>query len=159
MFKKMTPEEQAVKDAAKATTRAKKDREAARRREEQERAEFLGTPVGQAQSTYDDGGHVFQYSLDVMNQSAVIVSMIGSATTKRTSDPSEVLNAVCAQGWELVNGSFVFVHEGEQSRDKFLSSGQNVATKGRIVGFYLFRRCEANRLAAARELPATAKAA
>jgi hypothetical protein len=159
MFKKATPEEQAAKDEAKAAARAEKERLALARRVEQEREEFLRTPVGQAQSTFDRGGHVFQYSLDVLNQGAVIVAMIGSANTKRTSDPSELLNAVCAQGWELVNGSFVFVHEGEQSRYKFLSSGQNVATKGRIVGYYLFKRCEANRQEAARNLPATAKAA
>jgi hypothetical protein len=33
----------------------------------------------------------------------------------------------------------------QQSRDKFLASGQNVATKGTTVGYYLFRRCEQNR--------------
>jgi hypothetical protein len=129
--------------------RADREREKAELQARREREEFLRTPVGQAQSAYDRGGHVFQCSLDVMNQSAVIVAMVGSATTKRTSDPSELLNAVCAQGWELVNGSFVFVHEGEQSRDKFMSSGQNVATKGRIEGFYLFKRREANRQAIA----------
>jgi hypothetical protein len=51
---------------------------------------------------------------------------------------------VCDEGWELVNGSFVFVEQGQQSRDKFMSSGQNVAIKGSTVGYYLFRRCEAN---------------
>jgi hypothetical protein len=37
-----------------------------------------------------------------------------------------------------------FVEQGQQSRDKFLASGQNVATKGTTVGYYLFRRCEQN---------------
>jgi hypothetical protein len=80
-----------------------------------------------------------------MNQEAIIVAMVGSSTKKRTSDPVDVLNSVCHEGWDLVNGSFVFVEEGQQSRDKFLASGQNVATKGPVVGYYLFRRCEANR--------------
>jgi len=71
--------------------------------------------------------------------------MVGANTTKKTTDPTEILNSVCNEGWELVNGSFVFVEEGQQSRDKFASSGQNVATKGSTVGYYLFRRCEANR--------------
>jgi hypothetical protein len=53
------------------------------------------------------------------------------------------------RGWELVNGSFVFVEEGQQSRDKLASSGQNIATKGQTVGYYVFRRCDANR----RDLP------
>jgi hypothetical protein len=72
--------------------------------------------------------------------------MVGSTTTKTATDPSEILNAVCGQGWELVNGSFVFVEEGAQSRDKFMSSGQNVAVKGKTVGYYLFRRCPENRI-------------
>lgn len=80
-----------------------------------------------------------------MNQQAIIVSMVGSRTSKRTSDPVAVLNSVCHEGWELVNGSFVFVEEGQQSRDKFMSSGQNVAIKGTTVGYYLFKRCDANR--------------
>jgi hypothetical protein len=83
--------------------------------------------------------------MDVMTQQAIVVAMVGSNTSKRTTDPVEVLNSVCREGWELVNGSFVFVEEGQQSRDKFMSSGQNVAIKGATVGYYLFRRCEANR--------------
>jgi len=80
-----------------------------------------------------------------MSQQAIIVAMVGSRTSKQTSDPSDILNSVCHEGWELVNGSFVFVHEGSQSRDKFMSSGQNLAVKGSTVGYYLFRRSEANR--------------
>jgi hypothetical protein len=82
---------------------------------------------------------------DVMSQQAVIVSMVGSTTSKKTTDPSQILNAVCNEGWELINGSFVFVEQGQQSRDKFMSSGQNVAIKGTTVGYYLFRRCPENR--------------
>jgi hypothetical protein len=73
--------------------------------------------------------------------------MVGSTTRKATGDPSEILNAVCNEGWELVNGSFVFVEQGQQSRDKLMSSGQNVAIKGTVVGYYLFRRCPENRQA------------
>ena len=40
-----------------------------------------------------------------------------------------------------------FVEQGQESRDKFMSSGQNVAIKGATVGYYLFRRCEANKRA------------
>jgi hypothetical protein len=44
-----------------------------------------------------------------------------------------------------VNGSFVFVEQGQESRDKFMASGQNLAIKGTTVGYYLFKRCEDNR--------------
>jgi hypothetical protein len=65
-----------------------------------------------------------------MNQQAIIVAMVGSRTSAQTTDPTVVLNSVCREGWELINGSFTFVEQGQQSRDKFLSSGQNVAIKG-----------------------------
>jgi len=134
MFKTKSPEEIAAKEAQKERQRA-----------ERERQQYLSTPVGQAEAAFDNGDHVFQYAHDVASQQAVIVAMVGSTTTKQTTNPSVILNAVCKQGWELVNGSFVFVEQGSQSRDKFMSSGQNVAVKGTTVGYYLFRRCEANR--------------
>ena len=81
-----------------------------------------------------------------MSQQAIIVAMVGSNTTQKTTDPLAVVNSVCREGWELVNGSFVFVEQGQQSRDRFLASGQNVAIKGTTVGYYLFKRCEANKL-------------
>ena len=111
---------------------------------EKERQAFYRSPAGQARAAFERGDHVFQYSIDVMSQQAVTVAMIGSGTSKTTTDPVAVLNSVCHEGWELVNGSFVFVEQGQQSRDKFMSSGQNVAIKGTKVGYYLFRRCEAN---------------
>jgi hypothetical protein len=75
--------------------------------------------------------------------------MVGGSVKASSSDPSDILNAVCREGWELVNGSFLFVEQGQQSRDKFMSSGQNIAVKGDTIGYYLFRRSEANRIAEA----------
>jgi hypothetical protein len=106
--------------------------------------EWLQTPPGRARTAYARGDRVFQYDLDVLNQQPIIVPMVGSTTTQRITDASSVLNAVCNEGWDLVNGSFVFVEQGSQSRDKFMSSDQNVAVKGTTVGYYLFRRCEEN---------------
>ena len=133
MFKQKSPEEKAAKEAQRRAELAQRERDA-----------FMRTPVGRAQIAFERGDHVFQYDHDVASQQAVIVAMVGSTTTKTATDPSEILNAVCRQGWELVNGSFVFVAQGEQSRDKFMSSGQNVAIRGTTVGYYLFRRCSAN---------------
>lgn len=106
---------------------------------------FWASPAGQARHAFNSGDQVFQYSLDVVNQQAIIVAMVGSSTSKKTADPSAVINSVCHEGWELVNGDFVFVMTGQQSRDKFMSSGQNVAVAGSVIGYYLFRRCETNR--------------
>jgi hypothetical protein len=132
--KKKTPEELADEEARRQTEQLEKDRQA-----------FLRSPTGLARTAYERGDHVFQYSIDVMSQQAIIVAMVGSSTTQKTTDPVAVLNSVCTEGWELVNGAFVFVEEGQQSRDKLLSSGQKVAIKGTTVGYYLFRRAEANR--------------
>lgn len=145
LLERKTAEE---KEAIRQQKEAEKA-EAARVREanEQERQSqlFLATPVGQARTAFEEGDHVFQASFDVMSQEAIIVAMVGSSTRKKANDPTVILNAICREGWKLVNGSFVFVEEGQQSRDKFMASGQNVATKGRTFGYYLFDRCEANR--------------
>jgi hypothetical protein len=140
-----SPEEKAAQAAAKELEARQKDELRRRQEVEREKRAFFGSPAGRARVAYEEGDHVFQYAINVMNQQAIIVAMVGSSTKKSTTDPVDVLNSVCHEGWDLVNGSFVFVEEGQQSRDKFMSSGQNVATKGSVVGYYLFRRCEENR--------------
>jgi len=146
-FAKKTPEEQAAEAAAKNQAQQEKEARKQAEQAEKERQAFLRTPVGQARTAFERGDHIFQYSLDVMNQQAIIVAMVGSSTKQKTTDAVQVLNSVSREGWELINGSFVFVEQGQQSRDKFMSSGQNVAIKGATVGYYLFRRNEANRVA------------
>jgi len=81
-----------------------------------------------------------------MNQQAIIVAMVGSKTTSTTADPTAILNAVAREGWEIVSADFPFVMTGQQSRDKFMSSGQNVAVAGTVLGYYVFKRCDANRV-------------
>src|SRR5690348_7912298 len=125
-----TPEEIAAREAAKKEKQQRAAAEKHQRQLEAQKQAFFNSPAGQARAAYDEGDHVFQCAFNVMNQQAIIVAMVGSRTTKSTSDPTAILNSVCREGWELVNGSFVFVEEGQQSRDKFMSSGQNVATKG-----------------------------
>jgi hypothetical protein len=139
LISKKTPEQKAIEAGIKEQKREVEQqqreqaqaeqqvRERAQRRE-QVRNAFFATPAGQARRAFERKDHVFQYSIDAM----------------KTADPVAVLNSVCNEGWELANGSFVFVEEGQQSRDK-VGGGQNIATTGTTVGFYLFRRCEANR--------------
>jgi hypothetical protein len=74
--------DRAAKDAEREAARAalQAEREAARVEEErlkaeQEYREFLATPVGQARAAYERGDHVFQYSLDVMNQRPIIFTL------------------------------------------------------------------------------------
>jgi hypothetical protein len=145
LFQKKTPEQEAEEAAVKQHQRVEAQNQKQAERIQRARREFFESPAGRARLGFERGDHVFQYSIDVMNQKAIIVQMAGSSTAQKTSDPVDILNSVCGEGWELVSGSFVFVEQGQQSRDKFMSSGQNVAIKGQTVGYYLFKRCEDNR--------------
>jgi hypothetical protein len=88
---------------------------------------------------------VFQCSWDVERREG-FTSVGGKVlSTSKGGDPNEFLNAVCRMGWELVNGSFVFVPEKEHERERFIGKGGNTAITGTTMGYYLFRRCEANR--------------
>lgn len=142
LIQRKTEEEKAAVEAAKLEKAADNARQHQAEAVEKARKSFYATPAGQARLAYERGDHVFQYAANVMSQQAIIVAMVGSNTAQSTSDPSVILNSVCNEGWELVNGAFVFIETGQQSRDKFMSSGQNVAISGATVGYYLFRRCE-----------------
>ncbi len=121
--------------------------EARRAADEREKAReaFLRSPAGQARTAYERSDQVFQYSHDVMSQEAFTIPMVGAYKSQKTKDPSAILNSVCNEGWELVAGSFVFVQRGQESRDKFMASGQQVSIDGTTVGYYLFKRCDANK--------------
>jgi hypothetical protein len=57
---------------------------------------------------------------------------------------TDVLSQIEDVGWQLEHVGYVFQETGQQSRDKLLSSGQQVATYGKTVGHFLFRRVEAS---------------
>lgn len=138
MFKR-TPEERAADEALAARITGEREIDPEPPTLTPAQAARLG-PVDLAETLHRQGRQVFQVSVDLLEQEAVIVPMVGSATRQHVIDPNDLLNAICAIGWDLVSASMVFVSEGEQSRDKFLSSGQNVAVEGRTVGYYVFRR-------------------
>ena len=144
LFAKKSPEEEAAEAQQKELERKASEERKRQQRMQAEREAFFKSPVGRARLGFERGDQVFQYSMSVQNQEAVIIPMVGGTTSQRTTDPLDILNSVCREGWDLVNGSFVFVEMGSESRDKFVSSGQNVAVKGRTDGYYLFRRCPEN---------------
>jgi hypothetical protein len=132
MFKKVDPEIKAEKAASRELEKSKRQAAADQRA-------FEASPPGQARMAIKRGDRIFQYVGAVEVQEPVIVAMIGSTTTRKSTDQNEILNAIAAEGWEIVSGSFVFREQGSQSRDKFMSSGQNIAVKGATIGYYLFR--------------------
>jgi hypothetical protein len=138
---KKTPEERAAQEAHKREQQDQKEQQRRENAFQQAWASFWASPAGQARLAFANGGRVFQYSLDVMNQRAIIIAMWGSRTSRsQAADATDVLNSVSREGWELVNGDFVFVMTGQESRDKLLASGQNVAVAGTVMGYYLFKR-------------------
>lgn len=149
MLKRQSEEEKQAKQLEKEERKARdaqaKEEQRERERVEREREEFLASPAGQARTAFERGDHLFQFEIDVKDTKAVVIPMFGATNTSSSADPIEILNSVCREGWELVNGSFVFHELGSESRDKFMASGQNVAVKGTVIGYYLFRRAEANR--------------
>ena len=96
---------------------------------------FWASPAGRARLAYRTGDQVFQYNIDVMNQAAIVVAMVGSKTKSAALDSTAILNAVCRERWEIVSADFPFVMTGQQSRDKFLKSGQDVAVAGTVFGY------------------------
>lgn len=148
-----TPEEQATRDAERK--RKERERKAARAQAEREtkareklRQQFFASPAGQARIAFEQGEQIFQFEASVKSMTAVVRPIgLGSRaigretwTSRLSHGPVATLNAVSNEGWELVNGSFVFVETGQSSRDKFMSSGQQVAVAGTVVGYYLFKR-------------------
>lgn len=115
------------------------DEKEAASREAQERA-FWESPQGQARLAHERGDEILQIAMPLRGQKAVIVPMGGGLSATTEKDWSAELNEVAREGWDLVNGSAVFVQTGQESRDKFMASGQNVAISGQVVGYYLFKR-------------------
>jgi hypothetical protein len=144
---KKSEEEKRLREHEKQARAKEKDRQRETAARERLRKDFYKSPPGRARAAYELGAKVFQYEIDLQNVQATVVPMM-TATAKRTrtNDASEILSAVCDEGWELVNGSFVFVQTGSESRDKFMASGQQVAVRGTTVGYYLFKRNEENLL-------------
>lgn len=153
MFTRKTPEEIEAETEAKARRRAGEASARERRRveavgrraqaaHEAERAVFDASPEGRSRAAFEHGDLVFQCSIDVATQFAVS----GEGIKEAVHDANPALNGICAQGWELVGGSFVFVEEGQQGLDRFMSSGQHPTVRGRTVGYYLFRRAEKHRV-------------
>ncbi|MFF6995650.1 hypothetical protein ACFY93_11905 [Streptomyces sp. NPDC008313] len=53
---------------------------------------------------------------------------------------ADLLSRIEDEGWSLHTAQYLHIQLGENSREKWTSSGEQVAIKGKIVGMYLFRR-------------------
>jgi hypothetical protein len=53
---------------------------------------------------------------------------------------TDLLGQIEEAGWRLEHADWVYIQTGQNSRDKFLASGQHVVVTGEVIGIYLFRR-------------------
>lgn len=153
VLRRVSEEERAARDAAKQARRDQGDfrrrieaeQTRLRKREEDRekaRSRFQESAAGQARQAFERGDRLFQCSFDLHNTTPVVLPLMAARTATSSTDPTVILNAICGEGWDLVNGSFVFHELGSESRDRFMASGQHVAVKGTVIGYYLFRRYE-----------------
>lgn len=135
----------AAKAAAKAEAAAAKESARQEMRARAAEQAFNASPAGRARLAFQRGDQIFQYSIDVMSQSPRVVGA-GPARLDM-SDPSAVLNAVAREGWELVNGSFVFVETKATQHGVGHAVGMTTEVKrtGTTFGYYLFKRSSSSR--------------
>ena len=124
---------------AKAQQEAQREAAKAQQKAAKARAEFDGSPRGQARAAKLAGDRYFQFEI-VLEENARLWGMPGNigTTAKRHGGFGTLLTEIEAEGWKLVEAGWLFRQTGAISRDKFLSSGQQVATEGKTVGVYLF---------------------
>lgn len=131
-FFSKSPEEIAAREARKKAEADKRAAEA-----------FAATPPGRARAARAAGARTFQIDMPLSTtKGEAIPMMMAIAQSTPTTDPTTVLDGIEAEGWRLEHVGYVYRILGSVSRDKFMSSGQQEAMHGEIVGIYLFRASE-----------------
>lgn len=122
---------------------SKEERMEARRRERKLREEeaFRSTPKGIARTAKEEGRKVFQYVEKLSETVGAAVPMVGAFTSGKQNEGVIIssIEDIESEGWVLINDNYVFQVTGSVSRDKFLSSGQQEAVSGQLIGIYTFR--------------------
>ncbi|GAA2494869.1 hypothetical protein [Terrabacter carboxydivorans] len=117
--------------------------EAAKAKREQDA--FLASPIGQATTAKEQGQGFFEIQLKVgssQRDSTVWGGNNFALSKVNTQSHAGTLAGIEAVGWRLEHVGYVFLITGESSRDKFMSSGQQTAVSGELVGIYLFRNTD-----------------
>lgn len=108
----------------------------------QERA-FWDSPQGRATSAFERGDEFFQIEIPHSSVTGFTNAAFNSATAgkiRQRLTRTDLLGQIEEAGWELQHANWVYIQTGQNSRDKFLASGQHVVVTGEVVGIYLFRR-------------------
>ena len=118
--------------------RLQQEQERKRREEEA----FRRTPKGMARTAKEKGDTIFRYVEELSSTVGKTEAMVGAFThgiqTEGAIESSSVED-IESEGWTLINDNYIFQATGAVSRDKFLSSGQEEAISGQLIGIYTFR--------------------
>jgi hypothetical protein len=106
-----------------------------------------------AQEAFARGDEVLQLAIPLDQQSGQ-VGPDGGYTSSQNWEVSSELNQVVNQGWSLLSAAVVFVPTSQVSRDKFVTSGQQLAVSGQVVGYYVFTRDETKKRTNVESTPA-----
>jgi hypothetical protein len=77
---------------------------------------------------------IFQISLPLSSTQARVAALDGAYASSHDSDHSSILDSIEAEGWKLEHADYVYRMTRSFSRDKLLSSGQQEAIEGEILG-------------------------
>ena len=107
-----------------------------------EEAEFWESPVGRARAAKHYRSTFFQ--IEIPHETISGYTNLGWAAgnhqvRRQHQGATDTLGEIEAEGWRLEHASWVYVQTGQNSRDKFLASGQQTVVLGEVVGMYLFR--------------------
>lgn len=105
-------------------------------------AKEANTPQGRARTARRKGRKFFQIDV-ALSQTTGHASFFGAFTSGgATADASELLECIEAEGWRLIDASYVFRPTGTASRERIIGTTEEEAISGQIIGIYLFRSAE-----------------
>lgn len=124
----------------------KTDGERAANAARQAEAAYWASPQGKAAQAFARGDEFFQIEIPHSSITGFTNAAFNSATKgtiRRNLTRTDLLGQIEETGWHLRHADWVYIQTGQNSRDKFLASGQHVVVTGEVIGIYLFRRDEA----------------
>lgn len=104
---------------------------------------YRESPQGRATSAFDRGDEFFQIEIPHSSVTGFTNATFSAATEGKIRQKltrTDLLGQIEEAGWRLEHANWVYIQTGQNSRDKFLASGQHIVVTGEVVGIYLFRR-------------------
>lgn len=104
---------------------------------------FWASPQGRATKAFDRGDEFLQIEIPHSSVTGFTNAAFNSTTAGKIRQKltrTDLLGQIEEAGWHLEHADWVYIQTGQNSRDKFLASGQHVVVTGEVIGIYLFRR-------------------